>query len=223
MSRGTSRLRTLPRQILEVVLAVPLFLVTPLLRRWHLRWGARVEEVAEIMPGDERLPIAQFNATRAIDIAAPPEAVWPWLVQVGFGRAGFYSYDLLDSLGHPSADDIRQEWQNLVVGSWVPMSPTPSETTAFRVASFELNRWLLWAKPDSTWAWCLRPTSNGGTRLIARLRCFYDFRRPFLALFTVLLIEVGDFAMFRKMLLGIRDRAERQPEGHRAPAGGGQP
>jgi hypothetical protein len=200
----------LPRQILEVVLAAPLFLVTPLLRRWHLRWGARAEELAAAMPGDEQLPRAQFVATRAIDIAAPPEVVWAWLVQVGFGRAGFYSYDLLDGLGHPSADRILPEWQDLAVGDWMPMSPTPTETTAFRVAGFEPNAWLLWSKPDSTWAWRLQPTSTGGTRLVARLRCFYDFRHPALALLTVLLIEVGDFAMFRKMLLGIRERAERR-------------
>lgn len=209
------RLRTLAGQILDVALALPLFLVAPLLRSWHLRWGARAEELAAALPGDEQLPRAQFAATRAIDIAAPPEAVWPWLVQVGFGRAGFYSYDLLDGLGHPSADRVVPEWQDLAVGNWVPMSATPSETTAFRVAGFERNRWLLWSKPDSTWAWRLQPTSTNGTRLVSRLRCAYDLRRPALALVSVLLLEVGDFAMFRKMLLGIRRRAERQvrPDG----------
>ena len=90
----------------DVLAATPLFLSAPLFRKWHMRWGATDAEVAAVMPGDDLEPKATVRATRAITIAAPPEAVWPWIVQIGFGRAGFYSYDLLDSLGRPSAEVI---------------------------------------------------------------------------------------------------------------------
>lgn len=75
-------------------------------RRWHLRWGASRDERDAAMAGDEVLPVAQFTATRAITIDAPPSRVWPWPTQVGAGRAGFYSYDLIDNRGHRSSDRI---------------------------------------------------------------------------------------------------------------------
>jgi hypothetical protein len=112
------------------------------------------------MAGDEKLPRAQFQATRAISIAAPPCEVYQWIVQVGFGRAGFYSYALLDSLGHHSAERIVPELQAVNVGDWVPMSPTVNETTVFEVDSMEPPVSLLWRKPDSTWAWRLDPAGE---------------------------------------------------------------
>jgi len=81
-------------------------LTAPLYRQWHLHWGATPAEIAEVLPGDALAPDAQFKATRTTSIDAPPEAVWPWLVQVGCLRAGFYSNDLLDNLAHPSATTI---------------------------------------------------------------------------------------------------------------------
>jgi hypothetical protein len=80
--------------------------------------------VSRRLPGDELVDRPTFNATRAISIAAPPQVVWPWLVQVGTTRAGWYSYDLLDNLGHPSARRILPEYQGLAAGDVVPMSPT---------------------------------------------------------------------------------------------------
>lgn len=67
---------------------LPLLVTAPLYRRWHLRWGATPDEVAQSLPGDEFLPDAQYKSTRAITIDAPPAAVWPWLVQVGCLHAG---------------------------------------------------------------------------------------------------------------------------------------
>jgi hypothetical protein len=67
-----------------------------------LRWGATDAEVAAPMPGDELVPRSSFTATRAITIDAPPEAVWPWLVQLGYRRAGWYTYDLFDNAGYPA-------------------------------------------------------------------------------------------------------------------------
>ena len=81
-------------------------------RPWHMRWGATDEEIAEAMPGDELLPVAEFHPTRAITIAARPDEIWPWIVQIGFNRAGFYAYDLVDNLAKPSAERIIPELQN---------------------------------------------------------------------------------------------------------------
>jgi hypothetical protein len=177
-------------------------------RAWHLAWGATGAEASGPMPGDELLEKAQFVATRAISIAAAPDRVWPWLVQVGFGRAGFYSYDLLDNLGHPSTDEVLSEFQCPSVGDLAaPMTAAVDDRTAFRVASIEEPSVLVWNKPDSTWAWRLTPDGGGGTRLVTRLKARYD-PGPFLPV-TVLLMEVGDFPMMRRMLRGIAERATR--------------
>lgn len=197
-------------QIRDVLFDLPVFLTAPLYRRWHLRWGATPDEVFRTMPGDAVLPDAQFRATRAITIDASPDDVWPWLVQVGCLRAGWYSNDLLDNLGRPSATTIEPSFQDLAVGQWVPMSPKgpPSERTALKVDSFEVNRWLLWTKPGGTWSWQLTPTAENGTRLVTRIHAAYDWRHPVSALFGVVLMELGDFAMLRRMLRGIKARAE---------------
>ena len=200
--------RELWRQIASVAADLPRFLTAPVYRSWHLRWGATDAEVAATMPGDGLLPHARFNPTRAITIDAPPAAVWPWLVQVGFGRAGFYSNDLLDNFARPSLRKIDPDLQNLEVGQWVSMSSTPSESTAWKVDSFVQDEWLLWRKPDSTWSWVLHDLGDGRTRLITRVHVLYDWSRPVYSAFGVVLMEFGDFPMFRRMLLGIKERAE---------------
>jgi hypothetical protein len=204
----------------DVVHDLPVFLTAPLYRRWHLHWGATTPEIAAVLPGDAFFPHAQFKATRAITIDAPPDAVWPWLVQVGCLRAGFYSNDLLDNLGHPSATAILPALQHLQTGQWVPMSPaaTPTDRTAFKVHSFEVGEWLLWSKPDSTWAWRLTPASSNGTRLVTRVHAVYDWQHPLTAVLGVLLMEFGDFAMLRRMLRGIKARAEALAQDASRPA-----
>jgi hypothetical protein len=200
--------RAVARSAADVLVASPRFLAAPLYRHRHLRWGATDAEVASAMPGDELVPQPSFGATRAITIAAPPQDVWPWIVQLGTGRAGFYSYDLFDNGARPSAERILPQFQQTRVGDWVPMSSKVNETTAFRVRAFQPGQRLLWAKPDSTWAWTLTPLDGGRTRLVTRLKERYDWRSPGLALLTVILFEFGDFPMMRKLLLGIRRRAE---------------
>ena len=196
------------RQIGAAATAAPLFLVAPLLRHWHLRWGATGEEVRAQLPGDELVPVAQFIATRAITIKASPEAVWPWLVQIGFGRGGFYSYDLLDNLGRPSAEFIQPAWQHPAVGDVAaPMANPPTTQTSFVVADVEPAARLVWSKPDSTWSWTLHRLPSGHTRLVTRLKQRYRCRPS--TLVTIVLAEFGDFPMMRRMLLGIRQRAER--------------
>jgi hypothetical protein len=215
-ARPTSR--ELAVQIRNVLQDLPVLLTAPLYRRWHLRWGSTLAEVASRLPGDDLMPGAQYKSTRAIDIDAPPEAVWPWLVQVGCLRAGWYSNDLLDNLAHPSATVIVLEFQHIEVGQGVPMSPKPSARSGLKVHSFEANRWLLWTTPDSTWAWQLTPTDHG-TRLIARINARYDWRHPHWALLGILLMEFGDFAMLRRMLRGIKTRAEDLDHDHTKPVG----
>jgi hypothetical protein len=161
------------------------------------------------MAGDNLLAGARYRSTRAIDISAAPDVVWPWLVRVGCLHAGWYSDDLLDNLAHPSATTILPELQRLAVGQWVPMAPSPpTDRTAFKVHSFAVYKWLRWTKPDSTWSWQLTPTASGGTRLVTRIRATYDWRRPATAVLGAVLMEFGDFAMLRRMLRGIKARAE---------------
>ena len=92
------------------------------------------------------------------------------------------------------------------------------ETTAFRVHAFEPGSYLVWAKPDSTWAWTLTAEPNGGTRLVTRLRGRYEWDTPGRALASMILLEFGDFPMMRRMLKGIKQRAERQSGGTSRPA-----
>jgi hypothetical protein len=209
---GTARptTRQLLVEVRNVVRDFPTLLTAPLYRSRHLRWGATPAEVAAPLPGDGLVEDAQYRSTRAISIAAPPEAVWPWLVQVGCLRAGWYS--------NPSATVLIPDFQHIEVGQWVPMSPKPSASTSLKVHSFVANQWLLWTTPDSTWSWQLTPTHDG-TRLIARINTRYDWRHPLSAVLGLVLMEFADFAMLRRMLEGIKDRAEAHRHDATQPVG----
>ena len=106
------------------------------------------------MPGDELLADAA-QTTRAITIGRPPAAVWPWLVQLGWGRAGWYSYDRIDNDGHQSATTIRPEWQHLEVGDAIAMTPT----LGFTVRASSRPRRSCRRAPDGT-TWCLHLTPD---------------------------------------------------------------
>jgi hypothetical protein len=204
----------LARQLRDVVADLPRFVTGPLLRRRRRTWGATAAEITATMPGDDLLPHVQYRSTRAITIAATPDEVWPWLVQVGCGRAGWYADDLLDNFARPSARRIIPELRHLEVGQWLPMVLKPSERLSFIVDGFDEPHWLLWRSRARSWAWRLVPLTDGRTRLISRLHTFYDWRRPG-TLITVLLMEFGDYSMMRRMLRGIRERAEAEHQ-HRA-------
>jgi hypothetical protein len=176
-------------------------------RRWHLRWGATDAELAESFPGDEMCERPNFNFTRAITIKARPEDIWGWLIQIGYGRAGWYSYDLLDNHGHHSSERIIPELQHLEVGGWIPMGPKAGDVTAMRVKAFEPNRWLLWEHQGAGWVWVLRPVDENSTRLITRGRQRYSWTSPMLIV-QLTLMEVGDFFMMRRLLLNVKTRAE---------------
>jgi hypothetical protein len=202
--------------VLDTVTAVPWFLLAPLVRPWHLRWGATADEAHGAMPGDEVVSRAQFVATRAITVSAPPERVWPWIVQLGYRRAGFYTYDLIDNASQPSAERILDEYQQPAVGDLMPMfKELHGLAIAYTVTAFEKDEWMVWVhrptpteKPDSTWTWRLAPLPGGGTRLVTRMKQDYRWETPGLAFFNFILMEMGDFAMERRMLRGIKRRAE---------------
>ena len=177
------------------------------IRPWQLRWGASDEEVTRPMPGDELVTRPHFNATRAVTIQARPEHIWPWLLQMGIGRAGWYSYDIVDNLGRPSARHVLPEWQDIKIGQLVPMSPIGELGVYIR--DFEPNRWLLWddkGQGKMTWVWGLYPVDEHATRLISRVRLSYDWLSP--TIIFNLLLDVGDIIMMRKCMLGIKERAE---------------
>jgi uncharacterized protein YndB with AHSA1/START domain len=174
-------------------------------RPWQLTWGATPGEVSRSLPGDDLVPRPTFNATRAITIAAPPEKIWPWLVQVGLSRAGWYSYDLLDNLGHHSARRIIPELQHLAPGDVVPMSPDGKQ--GMRVQYVAAPHSMIWGTPgDTTWSWQLDPQPDGSTRVVTRVRSRYRWLSPSIAF--SLLLEFADVWMMRKMLLNLRARSE---------------
>jgi hypothetical protein len=174
-------------------------------RPWQLTWGATPDEVSRPLPGDELVARPTFNATRAITIDAPPEEIWPWLVQAGVTRAGWYSYDILDNLGRTSARHVIPELQHLAVGDVVPMSPDGKH--GIRVHSLDRPHSMIWGKPgETTWTWQLDGQLDGSTRLITRVRSRYKWLSPSIAASAML--EFCDIWMMRKMLLNLRIRAE---------------
>src|ERR1700730_9755232 len=177
------------------------------IRPWQLRWGATDEEVARTMPGDDVVKHPSFNATRAVTIQARPEEIWPWLVQIGITRAGWYSYDWLDNLGIKSAQRIIPQLQHVAVGDLVPISPDGKQ--GMYVKDFKTNHCLLWwDKPgEMTWYWGLYPHDDSQTRLITRVRMHYRWLKP--SILFSLLVEFTDMVMMRKCLLGIKLRAEQ--------------
>jgi hypothetical protein len=202
--------------LLDTLSAVPIWLTTPVLRPWHMRWGATEAEVAGSMPGDDIVPRAQFNATRSVTIDATPARVWPWIAQLGYRRGGFYTYDQVDNGGEPSADRIIDEYQDLKVDDEIPMwHESHGLSIAYKVDSLKMPEWMLWVHrphededPDSTWSWRLNELPTGRTRLVTRMKQDYRWQAPRLALFNLVLMEFGDFAMERRMLNGIKVRAE---------------
>jgi hypothetical protein len=177
-----------------------------LLRRPVLTWGATEVEAAARLPGDELLERADGVSTRAIDISAPATDVWPWLAQMGPSpRGGAYTYDWIENLlglNMHSADDVLPEFQHPEIGETIGFG-----ANRMRLAHVEPERALAWRSEDGNWVWTfVLDQHDGATRLISRNR----FRLPTLAARIVMLaMEPGSLVMERKMLLGIKQRAER--------------
>lgn len=204
-------------------------------RPWMLRWGATAAEVRARLPGDDLVPAPRTRFTRAITLAAAPAQVWPWLVQIGCHRAGWYSYDALDNAGQPSADHLLPEFQTLAVGDEIWAAP--DGTLAFAVSALEPERALVLTGPldqglafypdapaevaalagepvRASWAFVLQPlpTPAGApalTRLLIRFRA--DYPPSALSSLAGALLEPVSFLMERKTLLGIKARVEAAP------------
>lgn len=179
------------------------------IRRWHLRWGATDEELNQSLIGDELVPHPKLKATHAITINAPAADIWPWLVQMGQHRGGFYSYTWLENLvgcHMRNAIEIVPEWQDLKVGDKVWLHP---KAPPVEVAAIEPGRAIV-LKPWG--AFVLQPIDEKTTRLIIRSQGDYepDLRNHVLNfLLWRVVYEPAHFIMERKMLLGIKERAEK--------------
>lgn len=201
-----------------LVLLVGLY--TLVIRPWHQTWGATAAEASTPMSGDDLVPVPNWTVTRATSIDAPPSAVWPWLVQMGYQRGGLYSYDWLDQLfgvlDGPSADSVLPEFQLLSVGDTIPIR----NDAGWPVAALERERLLVLdiGRPrlHITWSFLLVTTAEGGTRLVLRCRGSAEPRLRELPFYAFL--DVAEFIMSRKMLLGIKARAERLSSTARVPS-----
>ena len=191
----------------RLIIALPsLWLIYALaLRRRILTWGATAEGAGARLRGDELLPDPGRTATRAISIAAPPVAVWPWIVQIGpRPRGGAYTYDWIENLlglDMHSADRVLDDFQRPRLGDRIGLG-----SNEMVVALLEPERAFGWLSADGNWLWTftLEPTA-AGTRLISR----NSYRLPTLAARIAMVpLELGSLMMERRMLAGIRDRAE---------------
>jgi hypothetical protein len=219
------RIRFGPAAIVGAAVSLPLgwaFWLRPRVRAW----GALKDDTQRPLPGDDLVPQPDIEHTRAISIAAPPEAVWPWLVQLGQGRGGLYSYDRLENLlgcDIRSVDRIVPELQELAVGGVISLRK--GDMPAFLVRAIEPGRSITLvardpktgataraddAVPlsvDESWTFVLEPDRAGLSRLLSRSRRRTRGRALDRAFWSV--VEVASLPMERRMLLGIRDRAER--------------
>lgn len=213
-------------------LAVPLAILgyEGVVRPWHERWGATETEAIEILRGDHLVAEPAHQVTRAITINATPDAVWPWLLQMGADRGGFYSYDWLEDrfgLDIHSASEIRPEWQDLAIGDvvygnrartggWYVVDLRPGELLALAMADLLRDRparrteGLRW---EFLWTFAVRPEGRGKTRLIVRERVGFGNR---ISQWLMAPLGFVSFVMTRKMMYGIKRRAESHASATRA-------
>jgi hypothetical protein len=234
LAKFTARLAWLAVRIVAFATSVYVFFLGP----WERSWRASPEENARTLPGDDVIPTPTINETRAITIEAPPSAIWPWLIQMGYGRAGWYSYDRIDMRG-ASAEAINPDWQHLEVGQLVRTHPEGG----FKVAALEPERSLVLymdtatigvpkapgeAPTESTPAG-LKAAGAVGSMAMADFKGTWTFhlepidehRTRLLERFRFDALEqpgsriarpamgFGVFVMTRKQMLGLRERAER--------------
>ena len=180
------------------------------IRRWMGRWGTTPSDLSRVMAGDGLLVNATYSGTMAVIVNAQPEHIWPWLVQIGYQRGGLYSYDWLDRLfgflDRPSATRILPEFQHLAVGDEIPLGRGPS----WPVAAIEPNRALVLDMRnmggfDWVWQFGLYTVDEKRTRLVSRSRVRTQTVWARLATYV---IEPAGFLMTRRMLLGLKHRAE---------------
>jgi hypothetical protein len=180
------------------------------IRRLMNRWGTTPSDLTRVMTGDGLLDQSTYSGTTGVVVDAAPEQIWPWLVQIGYQRGGLYSYDWLDRLfgylDRPSAKSILPEFQHLAVGDRIPLGRGPS----WPVAVVEANRALVLDMRnlggfDWVWQFGLYPVDEHRTRLVSRSRV--RTKTVWARLATYAIAPAG-FVMTRRMLLGLKQRAE---------------
>jgi hypothetical protein len=159
-----------------------------------------------VLPGDGLVADARVGWTHAITIRARPAEIWPWLVQMGCRRAGWYSYDGLDNRGVPSAERILPELQHVQVGDLFPQRPKAEDLFVVRIVEPQRALVLGDGAGSMSWAFVLEPVNDTNTRLITRSRGAYD--RLALGLMLRLVWHPVHFGMQRRQLLGLKRRAE---------------
>jgi hypothetical protein len=221
--RKQNRKSILMPAMIAAVGAAYIFAVRP----WHLRWGATDEEVAAKLPGDALCPQATGQATHSITVHALPQDVWPWILQIGQDRGGFYSYSFLENMvgcEMRNVDRILPEWQNRAVGDtvWFTTPEHYSGNARMIAAIVEPERAMVLVTPadweriqsggcgvEVSWAFALVPDGNGNTRLITRSRG--DSHPPLWKRAAgYMFLEPARFIMERKMLLTIKRLAENK-------------
>jgi hypothetical protein len=200
-------------------------------RPWHLHWGVRDDEATRSLPGDNLIPQPRMQATHAITIEASPQLVWPWLVQMGQGRGGFYSYTWLENLAGcqmRKSEELIPELQTLRVGDPIWLHPN---TSPMFVKALDPEKALVYfggrdAFPEakdsgmgvadpafaSSWAFVLEDAGPEGTRLIVRNRTTYS---PGLQheIACRCLLEPAHFVMERKLLRTLKWLVEGRKKG----------
>jgi hypothetical protein len=224
------------RIIIGSAIAAASWLAFVATRQWWKTWGVTPDEATKPLPGDDLVPEAQASDTRGITIEAAPDRVWPWLVQMGYGRGGWYSIDQLDMRAR-SADRIVEEWQDLSVGDVLPTYPGGG----FQVKALDPNRYLVLFGDPSTmqapseeeqgempagvqasstflaqtpsefkasWAFVLEPVGPNRTRLIERMRYWGGEGTP-ASRAALSMLGFGAFVMMQRQMVGVRSRAEQ--------------
>jgi proline iminopeptidase len=191
-----------------------------------LRWGANREEAFGPFPGADIIPDGRRGSTMAVNLDAPPSAVWPWLIQMGYDRAGWYSWDLLDHLGKPSARQLHPEWQAITVGK--RLLATPNAKHWFEVVAAKKERFLalrtftvmgrqtapIFPRPrrfsDSLWAFQLQGLPGDRTRLVVSVYFAHRLGLPN-ALLGYFFWEPAHFFMQLRQFANLRRRVEGTP------------
>ncbi len=190
-----------------------------------LRWGATDEEVRAPFPGGDIVPGGKRGSTMAVTIDAPPSDVWPWLLQMGSDRAGFYSWDRLDNAGRPSAEEIRPEWQSVAIGQLI--ASTPDHKHWFEVAALVPESFLALracftrgarqydskaprpsAFSDTLWAFQLQPLSGNRTRLVVTTYGAVS-RMGAMTVLNYVFWEPAHWIMQTRQFTNLKRRAER--------------
>ena len=180
------------------------------------RWGATDDEVRADLPGDDVVPNPKIQTTYAISVSAGPDALWPWLAQLGQGRGGLYSYDWLENLigcRIHTADRILPQFQSLAPGDEIRMGP--EGYPFFRVVDAQPGKWLTMQAADpktrepgtGSWSFVLREEPDATTRLLNRQRIDHGPDLMSIIAWKVITVPLG-FLMAQRMLRTLKQRAE---------------